>query len=69
MDFIIDLPPSKWRGRVYDSILVVVDRFTKMARYIPVCKTITSQELADVFMNSIFKDFGTPRGITLDRGP
>ncbi len=69
MDFIVGLPPSKFRGKVYDSILVVVDRFTKMARYVPVNATIDARELAEVFINTIFKDYGTPRGITSDRGP
>lgn len=69
MDFIVALPPSRFRGKVYDAILVVVDRFTKMARYIPVNDTIDAPELAEVFMNTIFKDYGTPEGITSDRGP
>lgn len=69
MDFVVGLPPSKFRGRVYDSILVVVDRFTKTARYIPVNATITASELAETFINTIFKDYGTPAGITSDRGP
>ena len=69
MDFIVGLPPSRFRGRVYDSILVVMDRFTKMARYIPVTATIGAAELAEVFINTIFKDYGTPTGITSDRGP
>lgn len=69
MDFIVGLPPSRFRGRVYDSILVVMDRLTKMARYIPVTATIDAPELAEVFVNTIFKDYGTPTGITTDRGP
>jgi transposase InsO family protein len=68
MDFITDLPPSRWRGQVFNSILVIVDRFTKMARYIPVHKTIDAAELADIYMDYIFKDFGAPKGITSDRG-
>lgn len=68
MDFITDLPPSKRHTRVYDSIFVVIDRFTKMARYIPVTKTVDAPELAEVFVTSIFKDFGAPEGITSDRG-
>lgn len=68
IDFITDLPPSKKAGQVYDSILVIVDRFTKMARYIPVRKTIDAAELADLFINHIVKDFGIPKGITSDRG-
>jgi hypothetical protein len=35
MDFITGLPLSWRNGVVYDAILVIVDRYTKMARYIP----------------------------------
>lgn len=66
MDFIVRLPPSRFQGWVYDSILVVMDRFTKMAYYTPVNLTISAAELAKVFINTIFKDYGTPIGITLD---
>ncbi len=34
MNFITSLPPSKYRGTVYNVIFIVVNRFTKMARYI-----------------------------------
>jgi hypothetical protein len=34
MDFITELLLSKIAGVVYDSILVVVDRLTKMSHYI-----------------------------------
>ena len=69
MDFITGLPPSAHRGHVYDSILVIVDRYTKLARYIPCTKTIGAGELADLFMEYWVKDFGTPKGIISDRGP
>ncbi|KAB2098924.1 hypothetical protein AG0111_0g12851 [Alternaria gaisen] len=35
MDFVTELPPSKIHSIVYDAILVVVCRLTKMAHYIP----------------------------------
>ncbi len=35
MDFITGLPDSLWRGTVYDAILVIVDRYTKMSYYVP----------------------------------
>ena len=60
MDFITDLLPSNLHGKVYDSILVVVDRYTKMARYIPCTKKVTAAELLDLFMAYIYKDFGAP---------
>lgn len=68
MDFITDLPPSKKKAKAYDSILVVVDRYTKMARYIPVRKTITAAEVADAFMTKIYRHFGQPATIVTDRG-
>jgi RNase H-like domain found in reverse transcriptase/Reverse transcriptase (RNA-dependent DNA polymerase)/Integrase zinc binding domain/Chromo (CHRromatin Organisation MOdifier) domain/Integrase core domain len=68
MDFITDLPPSSRGGAVYNSILVVVDRFTKMALYIPVNKTITSAELADILTENIICKYGKPNGIVTDRG-
>jgi len=68
MDFITDLPPSKWRGVVYDSILVVVDRFTKVTQYIPTNKTVTSGELANLLIDEIFAKYGFPKGIVSDRG-
>jgi hypothetical protein len=69
MDFVTDLPPSRdGQGRVFDSLFVVVDRYTKMARYIPVLKTITAEQLADVFIEHIVSQFGIPEGIVSDRG-
>jgi hypothetical protein len=48
MDFVISLPPSKNLndGEDYDLILVIVDRFSKMAWYILCHKTINALELA-----------------------
>ena len=68
MDFITGLPPSKSCGQVYDAILVIVDRFTKIARYVPVRKTIDAPELADTLIKAWVKDFGLPDSIVSDRG-
>jgi hypothetical protein len=39
-------PGHRNGGKDYDSILVIVDRFLKMAQYIPCHKTIDAPELA-----------------------
>ncbi|KJZ69109.1 hypothetical protein HIM_11499 [Hirsutella minnesotensis 3608] len=68
MDFITDLPPVRCEKKIYSSILVVVDRLTRYARYIPVSSRISSDGLAEVFLREIFKHYGMPDGIVSDRG-
>ncbi|KAM4062531.1 reverse transcriptase (RNA-dependent DNA polymerase) [Hirsutella rhossiliensis] len=68
MDFITDLPPVRCEKKIYSGILVVVDRLTRYARYIPVSSRISSDGLADVFLREIFKHYGMPDGIVSDRG-
>jgi hypothetical protein len=68
MDFITDLPPSMLDASVYDAILVMVDRYTKMALYIPCTKTCTAEELAGLLERHIVRRFGMPNGIVSDRG-
>ncbi|KEQ78298.1 hypothetical protein M438DRAFT_286101, partial [Aureobasidium pullulans EXF-150] len=35
IDFITDLPLSKYYNEVFNLILVIVDRYTKITKYIP----------------------------------
>ena len=65
LDFITDLPPSKG----FDAILTVVDRFTKMAHFLPCMKAFTSQDTASLVMREVFKHHGLPDDIISDRGP
>lgn len=68
MDFITDLPPSRLNENVYDSILVIVDRFSKMVHYIPSRKDVKAQSLARTFMHEVIRLHGVPEIITSDRG-
>jgi len=68
MDFIIGLPPSRRGDKVYDVICVIVNRYTKMALYLPIVKTITITKLADLFLNKVVRRFRAPRGIVFDCG-
>ncbi len=69
MDFITGLPISAdWKGDSYDSILVIVDRLTKMVHYEPVKVTIDAPGLAEVIINVIVRHHGVPESIITDRG-
>ena len=66
MDFITDLPPVKG----HDSILVIVDQgLTKEIILIPCSKTITAEGTAQLLLENLYKRFGLPDKIILDRGP
>ncbi|MBW0501713.1 hypothetical protein O181_041428 [Austropuccinia psidii MF-1] len=64
MEFITQFPLSN----KFDSILVAVDRFSKMAIFIPAYGAITFLDLAQIFINHFFFKHGLPSSIISDRG-
>lgn len=62
MDFITKLPSSDG----YTAILVIVDWASKQAIFIPTYNTITSEQLADLFVIHVFSKHGVPTHVTLD---
>jgi len=53
----------------YDLILVVVDRLTKMVYFIPTTEKTSTEGLARLFRNNVWKLHGLPKSIILDRRP
>jgi len=64
-DFITKLPLVQG----YDSILVVVDRLTKMVYFIPTMEKTSAEGLARLFRDNVWKLHGLPESIILDREP
>ncbi|XP_057712509.1 uncharacterized protein LOC130929420 [Corythoichthys intestinalis] len=65
MDFVTGLPPSSGNT----VVLTVVDRFSKMAHFIPLPKLPSAKALAQVLMYNIFRVHGFPTDVVSDRGP
>jgi len=64
-DFITKLPLAQG----YDSILVVVDRFTKMVHFVPTTEKTMAKRLARLFRDNVWQLHGLPESIISDRGP
>jgi len=64
-DFITKLPLAQG----YNSILVVVDRLTKMVHFIPTMEKTSAEGLARLFRDNVWKLHGLPESIISDRGP
>jgi hypothetical protein len=65
MDFIVGLPRTR---SGYDSIWVIMDRLTKVARFIPVKTTYSGWELAELYMSRIVCLHGVSKKIVSDGG-
>jgi IS30 family transposase len=63
MDFMENLPKSSG----YDTILVIVDHLTKQSIFILTYNTLTSAQLAQLFVIHIFSKHGIPSHITSNR--
>lgn len=64
MDLITDLPPTK---KGFDSVVVFVDRLSKMVHIEPCTKTVGAEGLAEIYENRIFRYHGFPQDIVSDR--
>jgi len=64
MDFITHLPKTSTGN---DTILVVVDRFTKMAHFIAMKATADAPAVAKLFIDHIYRLHGMPSSIISDR--
>ena len=63
IDMMTGLPNSKGK----DAILVVVCRFTKMAKIIPFKTTFKAIDVARLYVAHVMSDHGLPKTIVSDR--
>ncbi|CEL63538.1 hypothetical protein RSOLAG1IB_10839 [Rhizoctonia solani AG-1 IB] len=63
-DMITNLP----KDGQYNCILVIVDSFTKFVVLVPVSKKLKAPELAEIFLNRVWKQYGLPEKTVSDQG-
>jgi hypothetical protein len=66
MDFITKLPRT---NKKHDSIMVVVDKLTKAAHFVPIKLTHKAANIVDVYMKEISRLHGIPKTIVSNRDP
>ena len=64
MDFVVGLPLTSQK---HNAILVIVDKLTKSAHFIPVRDTYDVTDVARVFVNEVIRLHGLPTKIIFDR--
>jgi hypothetical protein len=64
----MDLPLSKVGDKVFDSILIIVDRYMKMNIYMPTNKIYDSVELTSLLIDVVIYRYRVLKGIISDRG-
>ena len=62
-DFIMKLPLAQG----YDSILVVCNRMTKIAHFVPTTERTSAEGVARLFWDNVWKLHGLPESIIIDR--
>jgi len=64
MDFVVGLPITAQR---HDCMMVVVDKLTRSAHFIPVKSTFNAPAIAQLFLKEIVRLHGVPKKIFTDR--
>jgi hypothetical protein len=77
----LHVPPKPWQtvgldylthllvSNGFDNVLIVVDHPTQKAQLLPCTESVTTQEIANLFLHGVYRLHGLPRVLVNDRDP
>jgi hypothetical protein len=76
MDFIVKLPLSslstlshgKWKSQVFDSMLTITEKLTRLVRLVPGREDWSAKEWTEAYFSDVYPTLGVPGAIITDRG-
>jgi hypothetical protein len=68
IDFITNFPSLLFRKKAYDSILIVINRYSRIIQFIPYNKNMDAPELTEIIKNQKFKYFVLFSSYVTDKG-
>lgn len=63
MDFVTGFPKTM---KEHESIMVIVDKLTKVSHFFPVRSAFSASDIAHVFILDVVRVYGVPKKIVLD---
>ena len=67
IDMITEFSSSKWRKKVYDSIMMIVNRYIKMTIYVSIKFTMKANEMCDLLFDDVFLKYDSSKNIISNR--
>ena len=67
MNFITDFLLLISQRKAHNSIFIIINCCTKITKYILVCKTITAEDLADIYLQCIIINYSISKFIVINR--
>ena len=67
MNFVTEFSFSKYQNKVYDSCLMIMNRYIKMTLYISVIKNINTMKLTEIIDKRINLQFDNSKKIISNR--
>jgi hypothetical protein len=65
----LQIPSEAWHTISMDCVLVIVDKFTRYAHFLPLAHPYTASLVATTFMGSVYKFHGMSAAIVSNRDP